>query len=1223
MMDSTLLKRSGMKLLPILLTLTASPGLLRATNLLTVTPSTATLTCNTASGTTPVSIVVKSIATPGSSGVVVTFAAVAGGLIVSPSTATLTSSNNGTGVTFTATLAPGCAGVTNAATQPITFKDNGASDAAATVTTNVTVATDPLIASPSPVTVTCVYNSANGGSWTPGPAQTISVTSAANGGTPVAVTSPPTWLTVGSVSGSPATTSPATFTVQAAAGCNGLTSGTASGTITIGTAPVPTKSIAVTLQIVPPTPITFSPNVPSLTYVKGSGSPGKVSVALSAPNAVFFQVNTATMPSWLTVDSLNGTTPKSLTFSSTSVGDTLAPGTYNASVHLQVSGYGDLALPVTMLLTNTAPKLTVAEGTTRNINWTIGQPLPTPVVTAVSSDTPIAYTVTTGGTLAPTVPSAEQSGLAYSFGTPISVSFNPIVFGAATPNAVLTGTVTLTWGSPASTVVVTFNVTVLSPGATVSGLSPASIPTAVAPATFTLTLNGTGFVPVSDPTQKTRVGIIQAGSANAITSDTNISVNVINSSNIVLTITVPATADPLLPFSPTASPAGGSVVIGVCNPVGGTCNIATGTATLTIGANPIIQAVTSSSSLIQVTPPTLPSVSPYDMISIFGSNFCSQNGTGCSTNQVLYGAPDPVLQTYPTTLTPDSCTLVSGVCTPAQRLLSVSFYNHGTSTLIGTAPLLFATNGQINALVPSGVLAQVGHMVDVVVNFGTGSIGSSTMKSSTAFSVNAVATDPGLFTIGADGQGSSAALDSNYALISGGNPAALRSTSGDSDTIQLYLTGLGAPDSSADDSMTGGYAWSGDCASISTYLTGLNGATGNSLTSLDGALLNPLGLSTGRLVPCLTSAGADVPSVSVGGVAGTVTYAGWVASTVAGLYQINVTLPASGAGPFTLASGATTSNLSNAVQLPVTVTSNGASSQAGVTLWVQQRLKVAPPAAPGNAALTGDVGNPWTTTNNVVVATEGTAPYRYAVTSGLMPPGLAFNPATGVISGIPNANSVGSYNITVTATDSSVPVPLTGKVTFTLVIGGGVYLTHSGTTFTVTSGTANNSLTTETPTTGVAPFTYSIAAGGSSVTGLNISATGVVSTTAAIPAGSYNATVTATDSTAGTPLMGTDTWPLTVHLGVTRSALVAATAGSASTVTTLTSTGMTGTVGYALDATTAALGWVSIDSSGNVNVSTSCVHGTYSVTVTATDGTAPSNATAAGTGTISFTFTVN
>ena len=1236
MMDFSLFKRSGLKLLPVLLALTASTGLLHA-SLLTVSPATATLTCNTASGTTPVTVTVKSVAAPGANGVVVTWAlSASSGLVVTPSTQTLTTAGNTNGVTFSVTAAPGCVGVTNAAQPTVTFKSNGTADLATTVTTNVTVASDPLVASPSPVTVTCVYNS-TAGTWTPGSAVTVSATSAATGGTPLSAVSLGTFggnadtsLTLGSIAGSPATSTAATFTVQAAVGCGGYTTSSSGHTVIMAMGGVgPTKNLTVNIVILPQSPMQFSPAAPAFTYIKASGSAGYVDVAISsinASNSEFFQVNTTTLPNWLTASALNGTTPKSIRFSSTNVADTLAPGTYSASVHISVSNYGDLVVPVTMLLTNSAPKLTVAEGTTRNINWTIGQSLPTPVVTAVSSDTPIAYSVTTAGTLVPTVPAGQLSGLAYSFGTPINVSFNPLVFGAATPNSILTGTVTLSYGSPVSTIVVTFNITVISPGATASGLTPASIPTALPTpiTTFTVTLGGTGFITGADNTKRTTVGIVAPNAVNnALTADTNVSWFVRDPSTIILSITVPAAADSLLPFSPTAVTPGGTVVIGVCNPINGVaCTQATGQQTLTIGAGPIIQAVTSSSSLIQFSAPTLPSIAPYDMISLFGANFCSQGGTGCASNQILYGSPDPVLQTYPTTLTPDACNLVSNVCSPLQRNLSVSFFQHGTATLLGTAPLLFATNGQINALVPSGVSTKIGNTIDVVVNFGA--------KSSTAFVVNCVATDPGLFTIGADGQGPSAALDANYNLISASNPVGMRGGGGPSDTIAIYLTGLGLPDSTTDDSTAGSNnppQWSTDCVSISTYLTALNSATGNSLATLDGALINPIGLNTDRLVPCLLSNGTDVPTVTIGGVSGTVTYAGWVAGTIAGLYQINVTLPLTTAAPFTDVNGNTVgaTGLTNALQLPVVVTSNTVSSQFGVTLYVQQRLKVQPPAAAGNAALTGAVGNPWTSSNNQVIASLGQSPYRYTITSGLMPPGLSMSSSTGIISGTPNANTTGSYTLTVTATDSSVPVPLTGTVTFTLVINGGVYLTHSAPTA-VIAGTANNAITTETPTTGVSPYTFSgVTAGTETESWLTVTSPGgVVKASTAAIAGTYTVAVTAHDSTAGTALVGVDSYPLTIALGVAPGSVSAVSHGNAGTITTFAVTGSAGgTPTFSLGG--GAPSWVAIDPvTGVLTVTSSSTQtaGT-SITINVTDGATAANSTAVATGTATFSLVIN
>jgi hypothetical protein len=83
------------------------------------------------------------------------------------------------------------------------------------------------------------------------------------------------------------------------------------------------------------------------------------------------------------------------------------------------------------------------------------------------------------------------------------------------------------------------------------------------------------------------------------------------------------------------------------------------------------------------------------------------------------------------------------------------------------------------------------------------------------------------------------------------------------------------------------------------------------------------------------------------------------------------------------------------------------------------------------------VGVSWSGTGNVVAATEGTQPFQYAVTSGALPAGLTLDASSGAISGTPAAAAKGYYPITVTATDSAA-IPLTGAVTFTLAVDGGL-----------------------------------------------------------------------------------------------------------------------------------------------------------------------------------------
>jgi uncharacterized protein (TIGR03437 family) len=69
-----------------------------------------------------------------------------------------------------------------------------------------------------------------------------------------------------------------------------------------------------------------------------------------------------------------------------------------------------------------------------------------------------------------------------------------------------------------------------------------------------------------------------------------------------------------------------------------------------------------------------------------------------------------------------------------------------------------------------------------------------------------------------------------------------------------------------------------------------------------------------------TGAGAKIASVANGGV----TWAGFAAGSIAGLYQINVVVPTG-----------TTAGTAVPVQVTITPTATGYSSQAGVTVAIQ------------------------------------------------------------------------------------------------------------------------------------------------------------------------------------------------------------------------------------------------------------------------------------------------
>ncbi len=141
-----------------------------------------------------------------------------------------------------------------------------------------------------------------------------------------------------------------------------------------------------------------------------------------------------------------------------------------------------------------------------------------------------------------------------------------------------------------------------------------------------------------------------------------------------------------------------------------------------------------------------------------------------------------------------------------------------------------------------------------------------------------------------------------------------------------------------------------------------------------------------------------------------------------------------------------------------------------------------------------------------ISATGGTGPYILALTQGMLPNGLVFNPATGTITGTPTI--AGSFNFTITATDVN---NCQGSRQYTIVIPAvcptitlnpttlpnGVLLTpYNQTTISATGGTA--------------PYTLSLSQG-ILPNGLLLNLlTGVIAGTP-ILAGTFTFTVTATD----------------------------------------------------------------------------------------------------------------
>lgn len=216
-----------------------------------------------------------------------------------------------------------------------------------------------------------------------------------------------------------------------------------------------------------------------------------------------------------------------------------------------------------------------------------------------------------------------------------------------------------------------------------------------------------------------------------------------------------------------------------------------------------------------------------------------------------------------------------GPATPSPMTVTNGFVTTslgGVTVTIDTqpAPLLYVSQNQVTAQVPYEATQGTGKQVSLT--YGTNPPATNT--------VTIVPQAPGLFTADGSGENQAAALNYGattqaYTLNTASNPAHL------GDTILLYLTG------------------EGDYNPTISPRTGL----------IIPGTLSPL--------PQLS----PLPTVSIGGAAATVAYAGPIVGSILGLLQINCVVPAT----------ATTGKA-----VPVVVNIGGTNTQSGVTLSIHQ-----------------------------------------------------------------------------------------------------------------------------------------------------------------------------------------------------------------------------------------------------------------------------------------------
>ncbi len=398
---------------------------------------------------------------------------------------------------------------------------------------------------------------------------------------------------------------------------------------------------------------TGSPAQLTFTLPSTAGSSVAISLATAAvatapASSTYYTVDPTTVPIWLSIDSMSGTitspitagtvagTPSVFHLVASPVAASLGVGVYNATVQAEVIGFLPLSIPVTLQIKGSASTLTTTGASALgSATWSVGATQTPFSFTIASNNQPIPYTVTlsaltsTGITVASGISLTPTSGLAYTWGSNLTLTLSPLVYAKANAGDVLTATITVNCPTASATsIVINFQLTVAPPVAAITQLYPSAVAVdTTATDVVNVVISGSGFV----PTGTGQITQVFANGAQIVTG-TGLAVNVISSTTITLAITVGSTSY----FSAAGTP----LALAVINPNGGTPSApssGSGFANLNVVSTPIIDSVTSASTFIENGASA--QFAPYDIVTIFGNNFCPD--CGGSNPSLLTGTPDP------------------------------------------------------------------------------------------------------------------------------------------------------------------------------------------------------------------------------------------------------------------------------------------------------------------------------------------------------------------------------------------------------------------------------------------------------------------------------------------------------------------------------------------------------------------------------------------------------
>ena len=676
-----------------------------------------------------------------------------------------------------------------------------------------------------------------------------------------ATTSGGNWLQPTPASGN----TPSSFVANVVSGS--LAAGTYNGTITVSATGFTSATVAVTVVVTQAKAVILISGG-SLFALPNTAAPATSTLTISASDgsAQPFSIATgATQYNWLTLSPTSGTTPGTVKLTANPAG--LIPGIYVTPITVTIPGLPIPTKTIQAQLTVTGSNL-AASPNMLTFTYQPGLPLP-PAQT-------ISLTTVSGGTVALTSVTANVGWIIVSPATSapatLQVSINPgllspgtytgdvLVKGVGSPDASLEIPVTITvtaaqpiTATPASLAFnyqtggaapaaqnvaiasgnVTVNYTVASQGSWLQ-VSPAKGTT---PGSLAVTAVPTGLAP---GTYGGTITVTVTGAANSVSIPVTLTITgqsqLTFSASQIFFATATGAAAPApqsLTISSTGGPvaftaAGGSIWLTV-TPSNGTAP-----ATLAVTVNAANLAVGTYNGTINITPAGAVVPQMVLVTLVVGSGGPTPTIAGvinAASGVVGTIAPGMAISIFGASLGPQTGT----PWIVPQQGETVATSLGGTEVLFDglPVPLLYTSSTQVNAMVPFGLSGKATTRLEVVNNGVT----------SAPMTVAVVPAEPGLFTADATGKGQGAILNQDYSVNGSSTPAAAGST------IMIFGTGGGVTDPA----------------------------------STDGSF-NPM-TSTGTLV-------ATPVTATIAGQPAQVTYSGPAPGLVAGIFQINVTIPA-------------------------------------------------------------------------------------------------------------------------------------------------------------------------------------------------------------------------------------------------------------------------------------------------------------------------------------------